>query len=261
MNDKMREALVAALSTHSSEGQFKVAAVTFFELARKEGFVLDDFLSLTKLQPTTIAGIAQHPPGQSQSAAKASPLTEALRRNIAAATRPATTDSDAPTARRSVNGVPTGPANPFATRTSRVDHLSCDTFDWMTEAPWLDFPPDSPRRNEHQRSFMLEQGRIARQTGLPPDIDLRELCQHYLWFSKYKGWYMVEVPSGFYEWLLRRKPAPGAQAEFKITERGWQVIDLILDCRDQGILPSVPEEPFGNHEDSDVEWCPLSDLV
>lgn len=47
MNDKMRNALVVALSPFSAEQEeSKLAAIEFFTLARKEGMVLEDFLSL-----------------------------------------------------------------------------------------------------------------------------------------------------------------------------------------------------------------------
>ena len=47
MTDKMRNALAVALSPFATDlEESKLAAITFFELARKEGMVLDDFLSL-----------------------------------------------------------------------------------------------------------------------------------------------------------------------------------------------------------------------
>jgi len=201
MTDKMREALVAALSKHSSEGQFKLAAIAFFELARQEGMVLDDFLSLKKLAPPRPAGAL---------------LTNAMLNELE------------------------------ASRTCLKPPLKAE-FDWRKQAEWLNHVPGSTRRQEHQIKFRNTQGHKTRAGTLPDSMEMEEAVQHYFYFGKHEGLYMVEAPASYLNWLLDN--ASG------LAPRARQVINFILDQRDQGELPE-PVDPF----DGEVDWLPLTEL-
>lgn len=180
MNDKMRSALAVALSPFAAElEESKLAAITFFELARKEGMVLDDFLSL-------------------KSQAQAKPVKTA------------------------------------------------PEFDWRKQATWFNYPVGHPQRTDHQNKFRNSQGQKTRQGALTADIGMEEMCQHYFHFGKYLGWYMVEVPSSYIEWLLENAGNTSPRAKL--------VYEAVLDARDTGDMPEIPET-----FDGEIEWCPLAD--
>ena len=202
MNDKMRDALVVALSPFSVEQEeSKLAAIEFFTLARKEGMVLDDFLSLKALAKL------RRPEDKAPTSAPSKPLFQVFLEEAAGI------DAD---------------GHPLPSRKAPPE------FDWMERATWLTFRPGHPQRIDHQTKFRNAQGQKTRQGTLTADIGLEEMCQHYFHFGKYDGLYMVEVPSSYLTWLLENGGST--------TPRASLVYGAVLDARDSGDLPDPPDD-------------------
>jgi len=184
MTNSMREALIVALSAHSSEGQAKLAAIRFFELAKQEGLVLDDFLCLKSLAK--------------------------LR-------------------------TPADPPVPLVVSTRSTVMADLDEkFTLHDDAKWLSYPLRSALRAQHQADFQKMQRRAGLHLELPEVVTLGEACQHYMFYGMYEGWYCVEVPSKYLSWAIKNVDM--------LKDRQRRVYDFILDMRDQGELPEVPED-------------------
>jgi len=170
-------------------------------------------------------------------------LAATLRRNIAAL------------GRRPGECAP--PVKPLPEKRPCVPVIYADDDYDVTKAAWLNFRPGDPVRKEHQHQFMMAQGKAKRAGTTPDEIGLEELLCHYFWTGKYAGWYLVELPADFLEYLLREQALPSVADRAKLGDRVVAAIRLVLRCRQQGVLPRVLE--YFTQPDETIEWEPLSD--